>query len=211
MEEQYQMYHTNDTYISTSIGAKVPVFDMLPHHVSLQDIAHALSMKCRFTGHTSQFYSVAEHSCNVLWEALAKFPAMSAKMKFHLLFHDAPEAYLPDFAAPIKYAAHWVVSRGGKPTVISAEQLESEVFATICKRFGVAPLDPLTEPIVKEFDRKAASTEAYHLMGGTQWPLFPEASPVVPACWTPFEAENTFMRSACVILEELQSENGATH
>ncbi len=69
-----------------------PVFD-------INDVAHALSMNCRFNGHISGFYSVASHSI------------MVADIMYHLklgdpregLLHDATEAYMTDVPAPFKH------------------------------------------------------------------------------------------------------------
>ena len=113
---------------------------------------------------------------------------------------------MPDFAAPVKWAAQWIVSRNGVPTVISAEQLEAEVYATICKRFKVGPLDDLTAPIVKQFDRLMAATEGRDLMGNTQWPLFPEPheDEISPLCAG--VSKRAFLRAANKILLELEAE-----
>lgn len=63
--------------------------------INALDICHALSQQCRFTGHTSEFYSVAEHSCRVHDE-------LSKEYKLAGLLHDASEAYLMDLARPVK-------------------------------------------------------------------------------------------------------------
>jgi len=61
----------------------------------IEDIAHALANICRWTGHTSRFYSVAEHCIR----AAAIAPP---ECKLHVLMHDAAEAYLGDVATPLK-------------------------------------------------------------------------------------------------------------
>lgn len=61
------------------------------------DIAHALSMLCRYGGHTNKFYSVAEHCVLMSW-AVRPENALAA------LLHDASEAYLIDLPRPVKRA-----------------------------------------------------------------------------------------------------------
>lgn len=63
--------------------------------INALDICHALSNQCRFTGHTRDFYSVAEHSCRV-------HDILPPEHKLAGLLHDASEAYLMDLARPVK-------------------------------------------------------------------------------------------------------------
>lgn len=74
-----------------------------PDDVSLEDIARSLSNICRFTGHTSDFYSVAEHSCLVL-EIVNDLCGGEAtrELQVSALVHDAPEAYTNDVSTPLK-------------------------------------------------------------------------------------------------------------
>jgi hypothetical protein len=47
--------------IITLSGAKFYIDECNVSEIPIEDIAHALSFNCRFNGHTSRFYSVAEH------------------------------------------------------------------------------------------------------------------------------------------------------
>lgn len=81
--------------IRTFSGVYINVFDPKPEMIKIVDIAHALSMQCRFGGHLPYFYSVAQHSafCCALADPEHKLAA---------LLHDASEAYLLDIPRPIK-------------------------------------------------------------------------------------------------------------
>lgn len=89
---------TEDTYIRTFSGKQFWPLNPRPNEVCLIDIAHALANICRWTGHTRQFYSVAEH-CVLMshWlESMGEDPRPA-------LLHDASEAYLSDIARPVKH------------------------------------------------------------------------------------------------------------
>ena len=76
---------------------QVSLFQPLTEQIKFEDIAHALSMQCRYNGHIPVFYSVAEHSCRVS-------DALPNNLKAAGLLHDAEEAYLGDVITPIKGA-----------------------------------------------------------------------------------------------------------
>lgn len=90
-EEHYR----DHPHVQTSSGL---YFTLEDPEFRLHDIAHSLSMLCRFNGHTDRFYSVAEHSMFV--GALMELDG-AEQIKEGLL-HDATEAYLSDVPSPFK-------------------------------------------------------------------------------------------------------------
>ncbi|MHB8388009.1 MAG: hypothetical protein ACYDBH_00340 [Acidobacteriaceae bacterium] len=82
-------------YILTYTGRRYVFSDPRVEDIHILDIAHHLSMLCRFTGAVSRFYSVAEHSVGVSY-CVAPENALVA------LMHDATEAYVGDLSSPLK-------------------------------------------------------------------------------------------------------------
>ena len=117
--------------------------------IDIEDIAHALSNICRWTGHVKQFMSVAQHS--VLVSQVCKpEDALSG------LLHDASEAYLADLASPVKHAASMEAYR----------KAERKLQTVIYQRFGL-PLRMLAS--VALADKLVLAAEARALMG-FEWP-----------------------------------------
>lgn len=82
-------------YIATLSGTNFYVDELNIEDIPLEDMAHALSMNCRYNGHVEKFYSVAEHS--VLVSKLV--PEEDALWG---LLHDITEAFVPDVPRPFK-------------------------------------------------------------------------------------------------------------
>ena len=82
-------------WIQTASGLKFPLLDVNPAAILLHDIAHALSMLCRFNAQCLRPYSVAEHSVHVSYEIAPHLALIG-------LMHDAAEAYLGDVPGPLK-------------------------------------------------------------------------------------------------------------
>lgn len=95
MLDSQMMVAADRNRIITYTGRTINPMNPKPEDISIVDIAHSLSNQCRFTGHTSEFYSVAQHSVLVT-------NMVPDKDKLWGLLHDASEAYLADLARPIK-------------------------------------------------------------------------------------------------------------
>ena len=141
------------TWMLTYTGRKVYPAELEPQDVDIRDIAHHLSMLCRFTGACRTFYSVAEHSLLVC-RLLAEVSPDDDRLQLCGLLHDAPEAYLSDLATPLKrqlplYGA-----------------MERAAWWAIAERFDLPMALP---PAVKHADLVALAIERRDLM-----PPYPE-------------------------------------
>jgi hypothetical protein len=124
--------------IRTFSGKYLDVFNPDPEQICIEDIAHALAFTCRFGGHTKYFYSVAQHSINVMHGVKTKGLHLQA------LMHDAAEAYLTDIPTPIKKRLpHY-------------KQLEDNLLHAIGSKFG---FDSIIDPEVKQSDTNALKVE----------------------------------------------------
>lgn len=161
-------------WICTYSNIHVYPLDARPDEIVIEDIAHALSLICRFTGHCREFYSVAQHCC------LAASYAPEGYRLWALL-HDASEAYLTDISRPVKrYMADY-------------KAYEAALEKVIADKFGLCWPMP---SVVKAIDNQLLLTEARDLMppgSVSSWNLGgePFANTVQP--WTPAVAEERFL------------------
>jgi 5'-deoxynucleotidase YfbR-like HD superfamily hydrolase len=88
-------------WIQTFNGHEVDLLNPRVEDVDAIDIAHSLSLTNRFTGHTTEAYSVAQHSVvgSILSEVI--YPQVKW-LPQEFLFHDAAEAYVGDVSSPLK-------------------------------------------------------------------------------------------------------------
>lgn len=90
-----------NSHVMNSYSGKI--FDpmqMTENDICIEDIAHALSMMCRGSGQLLYFYSVAQHSLNCAYEAMAR--GYDVKAILACLLHDASEGYIADIIRPVK-------------------------------------------------------------------------------------------------------------
>lgn len=165
-------------------GTRFFPIDPRPEEVDPVDIAHALSLACRYGGHVKRFYSVAEH-CVILYRAA------SPENRLWALLHDAPEAYIADIVRPAKGALQPAYGN-----------VEAGIMAAVCMRFGLEPDMP---DEVKELDNLILYNEAVELLtpcsdpetGRDWWHAYaPGLGSTKIEGWAPERAEREFL--ACL-------------
>ena len=166
------MTHKKTDWIETYTGKQFYPLEPDIDLIDIEDIAHALSNICRFTGHCEEFYSVAQHSVIVCAHCTPE-NALAG------LLHDAAEAYICDIAKPIK------------PFITNYKQMEEKLLRVIFEKFQV----PYPYPDeIKKIDLRLAYTEGKQLGFHTEtwrplvepihWNIFP---------WHPPAAKRSFL------------------
>lgn len=160
--------------------------------IRIADIAHALSMICRYGGHTRWFYSVAEHSVLVS-KMVPREYALEA------LLHDAAEAYVGDMIIPMK--SHW--------TMTEFKRIEKLNDLTMRIKFGLPHEE---SAIVKQADTNIREIEWTTLMMpippemGCYWDAEGTRDPLVRLeLWSPPLAEHKFLERYRELTQEVPS------
>ncbi len=139
-------------WIMTSRGRMFYPLEPRAEDVDIRDIAHALGAVNRFNGHTSEPYSVAQHSILVSLQ----FDGDGPDMALLALLHDASEAYLCDVPRPLKQT----------PAFASYREAEARLEAVIFDVFGLSELAQSPDAVarLKAVDRRMLRTEQAQLM-----------------------------------------------
>lgn len=144
--------------VETFSGRYVDVSNPRADSIVLEDIAHALSNVCRYGGHCSRFYSVAEHAVFVSLRLQRK--GYSTSVQLGGLHHDDSEAFLGDIPRPMK-------------------PLLGEQYKAMTRVMDEAIVDALDE-----LPRHGVTEETFHdhrVKAADNWSLFVEARALLPS------------------------------
>lgn len=174
----------SDYWIQTYTGHQFRILEPDPETIHIIDIAHALSNLCRFAGHCSEFYSVAQHSVLVSH-------IVSPENAMWGLMHDASEAYICDITKPLKLI----------PEMAPYRKIEQNIMKTICRSIGLPEQMPEE---IKTADLLAMRTEARDLkLFSEQWDIAgiePLDFAIVPT--QPIKAEQDFIARFVEIIHQ---------
>ena len=170
-------------WIQTYTGKKFYPANPLPELIDIEDIAHSLSMQCRFTGHCKIHYSIAQHSVYVSY---------FCKNKMQGLLHDASEAYISDISSPVKRLSY----------LEGYKTLEKSIQTAIYKKFNTNILE---DEDLKKADMLMLGIEVKSLVDNIHpdWKFNFEIPPFDIKELSPKEAKSMFLRR----FEELKGKN----
>lgn len=181
-----------EPYIGTYTNKKFYFLDPKPEQICIEDIAQALSMSCRFSGHVSKFYSVAEHCC-IIADLVERYhdnkngilrDAITPTLKKHAecraaLLHDASEAYICDIPRPIK------------PSLDNYFDMELKIEKVIQEKYSITAKTDL----INYYDQHICGEEARQLFLNV--PDWVEDSDRIDGvkinAWTPDQAKKEFL------------------
>lgn len=163
------------SWMQTYKGGRFDFFAMSRSPLDIEDIAHSLSLVCRFGGHCKEFYSVAQHSVYVS-------QLCHHDHKLAGLLHDATEAYIGDMVTPLKRL------------VPEFKEYEKSLYWTLAKQFGLPKELPQD---VRDADLVMLAAEARDLMGAnpSAWGLKDAPASIRIEPWPPKLAEKYFLEA----------------
>lgn len=136
----------NNVYLTTFTGRKFFPLSPEADQVDIEDIARGLSKICRFCGQIKDFYSVAEHSVEVMH-------LVPDRLKLAALLHDASEAYISDIPAPLK------------KQLPDYQKVEGLIEWAVDEKFGIVFRTPSDYDLVKRADNFMVKVELLRFHG----------------------------------------------
>ena len=161
-------------------GRRLDLISPKPDGICIEDIAHSLSLQCRYNGHCKRFYGVADHSIRMVWALPDKFAPWA-------LLHDSAEAYVSDMVRPLKRL------------LPGFRKIEDRILRVIAEKFELEW--PMPEEI-HTIDTRLLMSERRDLMGpkSMRWKIEVEPLPGLIVPMSPEEAERIFLAIAEAVL-----------
>lgn len=171
-------------WIQTWTGTRFYTLEPNKHEIFIEDIAHSNGFLCRYVGHVSQFYSVAEHEAHIANYLYRVY--RSHALAIGGLLHDSPETYMGDLTKPVKIK------------IPKFAEVEEKIWQLIKEKF--CPwITVEDERLIKDADQRSLYTEAQALLRHQTdgWHL--KYGPPGLACtiqgWVPEEAEQWWLET----------------
>ncbi len=184
------MKKESKNYLKTYMGNKVDPLQVTAEDITLEDIAHALSLMCRGNGQVVHFYSVGQHCINCAKEAEAR--GWNVRLQMGCLLHDAAEAYMSDMITPIK--VH----------MPQYYEMEDRFLKAVYDKFGLSDLSKEEWNLIMEVDRALLTYDLVELL---KEPVPQEGYQVVripDIAFRPFEeVEEEYKEIALKLLKQL--------
>lgn len=169
-------------WLSLYSGKRFYLGDPLIEDIDIVDIAHALALICRFGGHYTKHYSVAQHSLLVSKYCPKPF-------KLHGLMHDCAEGLTGgDLPSPLKKTLN-DLSNGAYAAI------EDRALNIVYTKFGVKPTEE-SDIVVKQWDMSVLAREIIDLTKQGSVPGFIIKEPPIPETIVPMPwgmAEKAFL------------------
>ena len=168
-------------YIATYTGKKFFLLAPRKQDIDIRDIAHSLSLQCRWTGHVKFHYSVAQHAyyCSYLGpkeEALER------------LMHDDSEAYISDMNRPLKH-----YTDAGAAYMKVEEPLQHMIYEKFLCKTPEPPSVKVADNLMLFAEKQQLFDAVNFSMSATEASLGDKAADIRIRQWTPREAERMFL------------------
>ena len=122
------------TILTSWSGVDINITSPQASDIHIKDIAHSLSMICRYNGTTRYHYSVAQHSLAVA--NVAQKMGYPPEQVLYALLHDATEAYICDIPRPLK------------SLLSEYRKIEQSLNQVIMDKFGISGVDTTTVDVI---------------------------------------------------------------
>lgn len=132
--------------ITTFSGREIDLLNPKANTICIEDIAHSLSLICRYVGQTKQHYSDAQHSLLVSF-------LLPKNLKKDGLLHDATEMIYGDLLSQLKIM----------PEFLPFKMLENKAAQVIAKKFKIQYPE---HPKVKIIDKYVVKYEKSAFLNG---------------------------------------------
>jgi hypothetical protein len=154
------------------------MLDPYPEDLVIEDIAGSGAKICRFNGHSTVFYSVAQHE--VIGSHVVEERTQDLMLALGFLLHDSGESYIGDMCRPLKKM----------PELQAYRDADDRLNLVIGEKYHVN----LEHPIIKKVDEEMLATEREQFMIPVDgWFLKEKPLPIKIKPWSWQRAEREFL------------------